>query len=98
MSNGFGADFSNRLDTLRNLYGICRRDADGFIRLTAETRSAPPLSLHKKTAALWTQLAAEGYTEGAVTALTRAGLTAWQNAVGDIAVLPPVGALPAPGA
>ncbi len=94
----FWADFYTRLDALRDLYGICRRDEDGFIQFTGETRSASPLSLHKKTAALWTQLAAEGYTEGAVAALTRAGYTAWRNAVGDVAVLPPVGALPAPGA
>lgn len=93
----FWSDFSRRLDELRDLYGICRRDADGFIQFTAETRSAPPMALQKKTATLWTQLDAEGYTEGAVAALGRAGFTAWKNAVGDVAVLPPRGALPSSG-
>ena len=48
----------------------------------------------EKTSALWSQLEDEGYTDGAVDALERAGYQAWENAVGDIAVLPPEGSLP----
>lgn len=94
----FWTDFKRRLDELRALYGICRRTENGFIRFTEETRSASPLSLQKKIAALWTQFAAEGYADGAIAALGRAGFTAWKNAVGDIAVLPPESALAAPRA
>jgi hypothetical protein len=48
----------------------------------------------KKTTALWHQLEAAGYTDGAVEALGRAGYKAWKNPVGDIAVFPPEGSLP----
>lgn len=48
-----------------------------------------------ENAALWRQLETEGYTDGAVDALRRAGYQAWKNQVGDIAVAPPKGALPA---
>ena len=94
----FWSDFSDRPDALRARYDICRRDEHGFIRFTEETRSTAALFLQKKTAAVWAQLVAEGYTEGAVAALDRAGCTAWKNAVGDIAVLPPEGVLPAAAA
>lgn len=93
----FWSDFADRLDELRELYGICRRAEDGFIRFTGETRSASPLALQKKTAALWMQMEAEGYADKAIAALGRAGYTAWKNAVGDIAVLPPESVLPASG-
>jgi len=85
----FWGDFGPRVDALQEEYGICRRDADGFIRFTGEARTASPLAILEKTRALWRQLEAEGYTDGAVAALGRAGYRAWKNPVGDIAVMPP---------
>ena len=61
---------------------------------TEEARTASPSVIMEKTSALWSQLEDEGYTDGAVDALERAGYQAWKNAVGDIAVLPPEGSLP----
>jgi hypothetical protein len=42
---------------------------------------------------MWNQLEEEGYTDGAVEALVRAGYQAWKNPVGDIAVSPLEGSL-----
>jgi hypothetical protein len=89
----FWADFNPYVDVLREKYGICRRGHDGFIHFTEEVRTGPPHVIMEKTAALWHQLEGEGYTDGAVEALGRAGYQAWKNQVGDIAVLPPQGSL-----
>jgi hypothetical protein len=48
----------------------------------------------EKTSALWQQLDVEGYTDGSVGALKRAGYNAWKNPVSDIAVRPPDGSFP----
>jgi hypothetical protein len=48
----------------------------------------------ERVSALWCQLEDEGYTDGAIAALGRAGYQAWKNPVGDIAVFPPDGSLP----
>lgn len=88
----FWPDFNRRVDVLQSTYGICRRDDDGFIQFTEEARTAPPGSILEKTTALWNQLEAEGYADGAVGALARAGYQAWKNPVGDIAVSPTEGA------
>ena len=85
----FWSDFTRRVDALRAQFEIGRRDPDGFLQFTEETRTATPLVVTQKTTALWQQMAAEGYAGGAVAALGRAGYQAWINAVGDIAVLPP---------
>lgn len=89
----FWSDFTRRVDALRAQFGIGTRDPDGFLQFTEEARSAPPLVVAEKTTALWQQIAMEGYAEGAVAALDRAGYKAWINAVGDIAVRPPEQAL-----
>jgi hypothetical protein len=90
----FWTDFNPYVDELREKFGICGRGADGFIHFTEEARTAPPNIIAEKTAALWHQLEKEGYTDGAIEALGRAGYQAWKNKVGDIAVLPPQGSLP----
>lgn len=90
----FWAEFNSYVDLLRMKYGICRRDNDGFIYFIDEPRTMPPGGIIEKTSALWKQLEEEGYTDGAVEALVRAGYQAWKNPVGDIAVLPPEGSLP----
>jgi hypothetical protein len=51
----------------------------------------------EKAEALWTTLEEAGCKQEAVAALRRAGYTAWQNQSGDMAVLPPPGALDARG-
>ena len=80
-------DFTRRVDALLAQFGIGTRDPDGFLRFSEEARTAPPLAVAEKTTALWQQMAAEGYGEGVVAALGRAGYEAWIN-VGDIAVWP----------
>ena len=90
----FWAEFNPYVDKLQEEYGICKRGDDGFNHFTTETQNAPPYVLLKKTTALWQQVEAAGYTDGAVDALNRAGYKAWKNPVGDIAVLPPKGSLP----
>jgi len=85
----FWSDFTCRVDSLRTQLGIGTRGPDGFLQFTAETQAAPPMAVVEKTTALWRQMAAEGYAEGAAAALGRVGCEAWINAVGDIAVRPP---------
>ena len=89
----FWKDFDRAVDILREELGICRRDGDGFIRFGPQMETAPVTVSREKTAALWQRLEADGYTQGAVEALVRAGYNAWQNPAGDIAVRPPEGAL-----
>jgi hypothetical protein len=90
----FWTEFNPYVDRLREQYGICGRDKDGFIRFTEDVRNAGPGTILGKASALWKQLEGEGYTDGAIEALGRAGYQAWKNPVGDIAVLPPRGSLP----
>ncbi len=90
----FWPDFNRRVDALQAETGVCIRGDDGFIQFAEDVRTAPPQAMMEKTAALWRRIDAEGYTDGAVKALRRAGYTAWKNPVGDIGVLPPPGALP----
>jgi hypothetical protein len=94
--HSFWREFSPYVDQLREKYGICSRSSDGFIYFTEEAQATPPEVIMEKTKALWNQIDKEGYTDGAVDALARAGYRAWRNPVGDIAVLPPQGSLPAP--
>ena len=91
----FWPQFSQYVDELRARLGICIRDDDGYIRFTREAATASPQVILQKSSALWHQLAKEGYTDGAVAALGRAGYQAWKNPVGDIAILPPAEALSA---
>jgi hypothetical protein len=89
----FWPDFNRQVDHLREALGICRRGDDGFHHFTREVVNASPQVLFEKAAALWAMIEKEGYKAGAVAALRRAGYTAWENRAGDIAVVPPEGAL-----
>jgi len=89
----FWAEFDRYVDELQAKQGICRRGSDGYNHFTEEAQSTPPQFVKEKSAAVWKQLEAAGYTDGAVEALGRAGYKAWKNPVGDIAVLPPEGSL-----
>ena len=91
----FWEDFDRRVDALQQVHGIGCRGADGFLRFSDELHAGPPLALFEKETALWKTLEAEGHTQDAIEALCRAGYTAWKNPVGDIAVRPPEGSLPA---
>lgn len=90
----FWAEFNAHVDKLRADYGICDRDKDGFIFFTEHSSNASLGATMEKVAALWSQLEDEGYADGAIEALDRAGYQAWKNPVGDIAVLPPEESLP----
>ncbi|MCB2169608.1 MAG: hypothetical protein KQI78_18270 [Deltaproteobacteria bacterium] len=90
----FWNNFNTHVDTLQAKYGICTRGDDGFPQFTEGAQNAPPHALLEKTTALWHEVDAAGYTDGAIEALGRAGFTAWKNPVGDIAVHPPEGSLP----
>ena len=90
----FWQEFNQFVDELQVKYEICMRGEDGFNRFPEDALTEPPGVLQQKTTALWRDVDAEGYTNGAVDALTRAGYQAWKNSVGDIAVLPPQGSLP----
>jgi hypothetical protein len=84
--------FTKRVDALLDRYQICRRENDGYLHFaTVET---PGPVLLSKLAGVWRQIKAEGYLTGAVEALSRAGYSAWENRIGDIAVRPPTDALP----
>lgn len=87
----FWTDFSNRLDELLKHHGVCERGGDGFLQFPQEELS--PREYVAISAQLWGQMTTEGYLDGAVNALEKAGYTAWENPVGDIAVQPPTGSL-----
>lgn len=90
----FWKNFNKHVDALQEKFEICTRGDDGFHQFTEEAQTAPPQVLLEKTTALWHQVDAAGYTDGAIEALDRAGFTAWKNPVGDIAVHPSEGSLP----
>jgi hypothetical protein len=88
----FWPSFSGRLDELLKAQEICFRGPEGFLQPLTE--EMPLAEYFQKNAAIWQQLVEDGYPAGAVAALVRAGYKAWINAVGDIAIEPPVDAFP----
>jgi hypothetical protein len=82
----FWQGFTGRLDELMAHYGLFQRDGNGF--LCAPTGEEPATEFTQRTSRLWRQVDEEGFTDGAVAALNRAGYAAWKNPVGDIAVRP----------
>jgi len=88
----FWPGFTGRVDELLESQHVCRREKDGFLHFA--TMETPGHILLEKHDRVWTQMAKEGYLEGALEALSRAGYVAWKNQAGDIAIRPPTGALP----
>ena len=88
----FWQSFSGRLDELLKSHGICQREPDGFLHPLTE--EMPIAEYFQKNAAIWRQLADEGYPDLTVEALERAGHNAWINGIGDIAIEPPADTLP----
>ena len=80
---------SKRFDTLLAQKRIGRRDSDGFLQPPPD--EMPRSEIRDQMAAIWRQLVAEGFREGAIEALQRAGYESWGNPAGDIAVRPPDG-------
>jgi len=78
--------FSKRLDELMAQHGLFHRHSNGFLYALEGEQSATDFS--QRTSRLWRQVEAEGFADGAVDALNRAGYTAWKNPVGDIAIRP----------
>ncbi|MFH0782679.1 MAG: hypothetical protein V2B20_12120 [Pseudomonadota bacterium] len=78
--------FSKRLDELMAHYGLFKRYSNGF--LYASEEEMPATEFAPRVARLWRQVEEEGFTDGAVDALSRAGYIAWKNRVGDISILP----------
>ena len=76
--------FNHRVDTLLTQKRIIRRDSDGFLQPSPEAPSRS--EIRDQMAAIWRQLVAEGFREGAIEALQRAGYESWENPAGDIAV------------
>jgi len=83
----FWSDFSNAMDKLLEENHICRRGPDDFFQVPKEEML--PEEYMAKTVSIWQELSSKGYVAGAVEVLKKAGYTAWENAVGDIAILPP---------
>jgi len=78
--------FSERLDALMAHYGLFQRDSNGF--LYASEGEKPAADFAQRASRLWRQVEEEGFTDGAVDVLNRAGYAAWKNPVGDIAIRP----------
>lgn len=76
-----------RVDALLAEKDISRRRSDGFLQPPPE--EVPRSEIRDKLAAMWRQLVEEGFLEGALEVLERAGYEAWENAAGDIAIRPP---------
>ncbi len=84
----FWPEFNRRVDALFEKHGIFRRGEDGFNHPMEEVLTMPLNVITDKIAALWRRIDAEGFTDGAVDALARAGFDAWKNPIDDIAVRP----------
>jgi hypothetical protein len=84
--HSFWPEFSKRQDELLNQYGICQRRPDGFLQFPE--KEIMPAEYMKQTSFLWREMAEEGYLDGAVNVLERAGYEAWKNSAGDIAIHP----------
>jgi hypothetical protein len=82
----FGRDFDARCDDLLATHRLWIRNEDGSLAAPANQR--PPTEWVEARLAMTQQLAADGYVDRAVTVLQRAGLTAWNNVVGHVAVDP----------
>jgi hypothetical protein len=78
--------FTLRLDELMAQYGLFQRDSNGF--LYAPEGEEPATDFAERASRLWRQVEEEGFSDGAVDALNRAGFAAWKNPVGDIAIRP----------
>ncbi len=78
--------FTKRLDELMAHYGLFQRRGNGFLYASEEEK--PAAEFTPRVAQLWWQVEEEGFTDGAVDALNRAGHIAWKNRVGDIAIRP----------
>ena len=89
---GFWPAFSRRMDALMAKFNLCQRLSDGFLKPLNEEMTVTEFI--QNTSRLWQQMEKEGFMEEAVSALERSGYTAWRNPAGDIAVIPPEGALP----
>jgi hypothetical protein len=87
----FWRGFTERLDELMARHGLYQRHSNGF--LCAPAGEEPAVDFAQKASRLWRQVEEEGFTDGAVEALKRAGYTAWKNPVGDIAIQPNSGPL-----
>jgi hypothetical protein len=82
----FWRGFTERLDVLMADYGLFQRRGNGF--LYVPEGEAPAADFAQRASRLWQRLDDEGFTDGAVDALNRAGYAAWKNPVGDIAIRP----------
>jgi hypothetical protein len=82
----FWRGFTERLDELMADHGLFRRHSNGFLYASESEHSATDFA--QRISRLWRQVEAEGFTDGAVAALNRAGYAAWKNPVGDIAIRP----------
>ena len=78
--------FSERLDELMAHHDLFRRDGKGFLH--SPEGDVPAVDFAVRASRLWRQIEEEGFADGAVDALNRAGYVAWKNAVGDIAIRP----------
>jgi SAM-dependent methyltransferase len=81
----FFPHFSARHDALHALHGVCVRGNDGYL---GDVPDIPGDELVRRNRAIVEALEAEGYVDRAVAALRRAGLDAWRNEAGHVAVTP----------
>jgi hypothetical protein len=84
--DAFWTPFSQRQDALLKMHGLCRRESDGFWDFPENAMS--PADYLQINARIWNTLQTEGYVDGAVEALIRAGYEAFENVVGDVAIRP----------
>lgn len=82
----FRAAFDRRLDALLAERGIWLRQDDGS--LAAPPRQRPTSEWLAERLRITEQLRADGFTARAIAVLERAGLRAWENVVGHIAIDP----------
>ncbi len=82
----FWPDFSKRIDQLMEEKELCKRDSNGVLQFINDDITYADLA--QRTRDLWLEANREGFGQGAVDSLKRAGYNAWQNCIKDIALDP----------
>lgn len=90
--NTFWQDFGSEMEKLQKVYEFCWRRPDGFFQVPEQEQ--PMSEYMPKVKSMWNQLDADGYVDGAVGVLKKAGYEAWKNCAGDIAIKPLAEATP----
>jgi hypothetical protein len=83
----FRERFDDELDGFLEKSGLCKRNKDGYL---GSVEIMPPAEMERRSQIVIEELDRNGFIDGVVEVLHKAGWNAWRNRVGHIAVTPPL--------